>query len=208
MKTIKDRVSEILHEALRGYNQSERYRTKDGFVRWGLVEKDIIAAIDEVAAPPTAIDWQPIETAPKDGTMVLVYFTVAGTSVVHLAWYNSAEEWVRSGAKFDGWNTIEEWEGWWSYTRGSVTQEKLDEWQTPTHWAPWNGPQEGGRFSSFLATASCMGLLRRMRNENRRSTRDYLAKLTIRVTGCAAVCAIRVDPLVSRFYWMENEAET
>ncbi len=87
------------------------------------------------------IEWQPIETAPKDGTMVLVYFTVAGTSVVHLAWYNSAEEWVRSGAKFDGWNTIEEWEGWWSYTRGSVTQEKLDEWQTPTHWAPFNGPQ-------------------------------------------------------------------
>lgn len=143
MKTIKDRVSEILHEALRGYNQSERYRTKDGFVRWGLVEKDIIAAIDEVAAPPTAIDWQPIETAPKDGTMVLVYFTVAGTSVVHLARHNSAEEWVRSGAKFDGWNTIEEWEGWWPYTRGSVTQEKLDEWQTPTHWAPYNGPQEG-----------------------------------------------------------------
>ena len=143
MKTISDRVSEILHEALRGYNQSERYRTEDGFVRWGLVGKDIIAAIGEAAAPPTAIDWQPIETAPKDGTMVLVYFTVAGTSVVHLAWYNSAEEWVRSGAKFDGWNTIEEWEGWWSYTRGSVTQEKLDEWQKPTHWAPYNGPQEG-----------------------------------------------------------------
>lgn len=144
MKTIKDRVSQILHEALRGYDQSARYRTEDGFVRWGLVEKDIIAAVDEAANPPM-IDWQPIETAPKDGTMVLVYLDVAGTSVVHLAWYNSAEEWARSGAKFDGWNTIEEWEGWWSYTRGSVTQEKLDGWQTPTHWAPYNGPKEGDR---------------------------------------------------------------
>lgn len=27
------------------------------------------------------------------------------------------------------------------------------------------------------------------------------ATLSPRVTGCAAVCAIRVDPLVSRFYW-------
>ena len=39
-------------------------------------------------------------------------------------------------------------------------------------------------------------------------TLERLLNSTIRVTGCAAVCAIRVDPLVSRFYWRENEAET
>lgn len=44
---LKVRVSEILHEALRGYDMSTRYRGKDGYVRWGLVEKDIHAAIDE-----------------------------------------------------------------------------------------------------------------------------------------------------------------
>ena len=44
---LKARVSEILHEALRGYDQSTRYRTEAGYVRWGLVERDIHAAIDE-----------------------------------------------------------------------------------------------------------------------------------------------------------------
>jgi hypothetical protein len=44
---LKARVSEILHEALRGYNMSKRYRDEAGFVRWGMVEKDIHAAIDE-----------------------------------------------------------------------------------------------------------------------------------------------------------------
>ena len=142
MKAIKDRVSEIVHEALRGYDQSERYRTEDGFVRWGLVEKDIIAAIDEAAAPPTAIDWQPIETAPKDGTMVLVYLETGGVPVVHRAWYCSPYKLAEDGFTLD---CREEWAGWWSYTRFSMPQERLDGWRTPSHWAPWNGPQEGGR---------------------------------------------------------------
>jgi hypothetical protein len=44
---LKALVSAILHEALRGYDVSKRYRNEDGYVRWGLVEKDIHAAIDE-----------------------------------------------------------------------------------------------------------------------------------------------------------------
>lgn len=44
---LKARVSEILHEALRGYDLSTRYRSEAGYVRWGLVEQDIHAAIDE-----------------------------------------------------------------------------------------------------------------------------------------------------------------
>lgn len=152
MKTIRDRVSEILHEALRGYDQSERYRTEDGFVRWGLVEKDIIAAIDEAAAPPTAIDWEPIETAPKDGTVVLVYYEKGLAPVVHIAWYNSPEEWEIRG-KYSGWPTCEEWKGWRSCPRGGISvrknwaggEKELDGDCSPTHWAPYNGPQEGGR---------------------------------------------------------------
>ena len=145
MKTIKDRISQILHEALRGYNQSARYRTGDGFVRWGLVEKDIIAAVDEATNPPM-IDWQPIETAPKDGSTVLVWFERAGVQIVHLAWYQPAEEWERDKEVLRHyWESVEEWEGWWSYTRGSITREKLDDWQTPTRWALYNGPKEGDR---------------------------------------------------------------
>ena len=88
------------------------------------------------------IDWQPIETAPKDGSTVLVCFETAGVQIVHLAWYDSPTEWeweCRHGVCSE---TLEEFVGWWSYTRGSVTQEKLDDWLTTAHWAPWNGPQE------------------------------------------------------------------
>ena len=51
---LKARVSEILHEALRGYDVSTRYRNEAGYVRWVLVEQDIHAAIDEANAPAEA----------------------------------------------------------------------------------------------------------------------------------------------------------
>lgn len=87
------------------------------------------------------MQWQLIETAPRDGTVVVVYFQVAGVEVVHLARFNSVEDWERSG-KFcacDG-ETIDGYVGWWAYTRNSVTEEKLDGWRTPTHWVPYQSP--------------------------------------------------------------------
>lgn len=87
--------------------------------------------------------WQPIETAPKDGTIVLVFAEIATVEVVHLAWFNSEEEWERSGKFFaSAGQTKDDWVGWWSYTRECVTQEKLDEWRTPTHWTPYTSPSE------------------------------------------------------------------
>lgn len=91
------------------------------------------------------IKWQPIETAPKDGTMVLVYYVRGGVPVVHIAWYDSPREWKKLAENGLVLDSREEWVGWWAYTRGSVTQERLDGWLTPAYWAPWNGPQEGGR---------------------------------------------------------------
>jgi len=41
---LKRDISYILLSAVNG--QSECYRTKDGFIRWGLVEKDIHNLID------------------------------------------------------------------------------------------------------------------------------------------------------------------
>ena len=41
---IKKKVSGILIGAVNGYEP--KYRTEDGFIRWGLVEKDIHDAIE------------------------------------------------------------------------------------------------------------------------------------------------------------------
>jgi len=45
---LKDDISHIMTDALGG--RLKRYRTDDGFVRWGLVQKDIHVAIDECFA--------------------------------------------------------------------------------------------------------------------------------------------------------------
>lgn len=86
--------------------------------------------------------WMPIDSAPKDGTEVLVWANVASVAVVHLAWYRNAEEWERSGKYCGGWETLEEWEGWWTYPENSISQIKLEEWKSPTLWTPYIKPQE------------------------------------------------------------------
>jgi hypothetical protein len=86
------------------------------------------------------MNLQLIETAPKDGTEILVYLEVAGQPVIHLAWYRSEKEWEEGGKYCGGWENLAEWEGWWSYTEGSVTQKKLDGCWGPTHWAEFERP--------------------------------------------------------------------
>jgi hypothetical protein len=83
----------------------------------------------------TMLKWQPIDTAPKDGTGVLVLLDCASVHVVHIAWWNSREEWESSGQYCGGWDSVDDWEGWWAYTQNSVTQEKLQGHRLPTHWA-------------------------------------------------------------------------
>jgi hypothetical protein len=71
------------------------------------------------------MNWQPIETAPKDGTDIIVGFDFATVWIVHVAWWRA--EGIENGCESP--DDI----GWWSYVR-HITQEKLDGYHTPTHW--------------------------------------------------------------------------
>lgn len=78
--------------------------------------------------------WQPIETAPKDETEVIVGVDIADTWIVRAAWYRPKETVDYLMAAMP-----EEWDetdiGWWSY-ENSVSQEKLEGIYEPTHWIP------------------------------------------------------------------------
>lgn len=59
---------------------------------------DLIAAAAKLFGSNDGLGaWQPIATAPRDGTEVLVLLDVAGQAVVHIAWYRSREEWESRG---------------------------------------------------------------------------------------------------------------
>ena len=68
-----------------------------------------------------------IETAPMDGTEIIVFCCVASVWIAHIAWWRDEDE-IMGFGKDDV--------GWWSYTRTSVTQEKLEGCFSPSHWIP------------------------------------------------------------------------
>lgn len=82
------------------------------------------------------MNWQPIETAPKDGTNVIVMYDFAGVKIAHIAFYRGEQEWRESGRHTGSFSSLREWLGWWSHIENSITQQKLDGLQTPTHWIP------------------------------------------------------------------------
>lgn len=77
-------------------------------------------------------EWQPIETAPKDGTEVLVGVDIATVWIVRNASFVREDDWVPRGGCGDG---------WWAYNN-SVTQEMLEGIYEPTHWMPLPEPPE------------------------------------------------------------------
>ena len=74
-------------------------------------------------------EWQPIETAPKDGTDVIVMYMHIETQCVFNAFYAS---------EVDGWEKRDV--GWWSYEHGEVSRILLNGFMTPTHWMPLPPP--------------------------------------------------------------------
>jgi hypothetical protein len=73
--------------------------------------------------------WNPIETAPKDGSEILVLFDSATVEVVRLCWWNDGSAEQNRGI------ADPEAIGWWSY-RHSVTQEQLTWLKNPIAWMP------------------------------------------------------------------------
>lgn len=73
------------------------------------------------------MDWQPIETAPKDWTPILLYSAAIGT--VFGLWIGPPEP---------GWGPLDGW-GPWGDTHGRFS---LRDDEQPTHWMPLPAPPE------------------------------------------------------------------
>lgn len=72
-------------------------------------------------------DWKPIESAPKDGTEIIVMHVHIETQIVNNAFWIEDDEYPQDT-------------GWWSYTLSEVSRTQLNDWQTPTHWMPLPPP--------------------------------------------------------------------
>lgn len=83
------------------------------------------------------IDWLPIDTAPKDGTDIIVYYEFATVPIIHIAYWDSDEQDQWEYQKF---RSKDEKIGWWSYVENSISQHKLVDFNSPTHWVPYNKP--------------------------------------------------------------------
>lgn len=72
--------------------------------------------------------WLPMDTAPNDGTEIIILFDSATVEMVRLCWWNDGK-----GCDFE---PDVESRGWWSY-RSSVTQELIDtRLMNPIGWMP------------------------------------------------------------------------
>lgn len=95
----------------------------------------LIGLLRRHRSPSATQEWRPIETAPKDGTRVLIATPIEGSpSIVLSAWWAACFE----AKGFKGTETI--WRGAW--TDGSVKSwgyEEMAEYK-PTKWQPLPEP--------------------------------------------------------------------
>jgi hypothetical protein len=84
--------------------------------------------LDARAAIAECFRWRPISPEQMDGEEWIVGYDSATVWITRAAWWDEGELWQEQ--KFD---SQAEARGWWSY-KHSVTQEKLEGRQTPTHY--------------------------------------------------------------------------
>jgi len=125
-------AKELVHSLRHGYPSPLRIEAAD------VIDKqaaEIDALRKRVQELESAQQWMSIESAPKDGTDVLVMYMHIDTQIVHNAFY---------AAESDGWEADSV--GWWSYEHSEVSRVHLTDWMTPTHWMPLPQPPiEKGR---------------------------------------------------------------
>ena len=81
-------------------------------------------------------EWQPIETAPKDGTEVWAYRADSG---VFVAMFGAMDIFPMSDAEIEAMDEGSFWqEDWWAYAFDGVF--RLEDDLAPTHWHPLPDP--------------------------------------------------------------------
>ena len=82
---------------------------------WGDIDKESSLVIWQAALSHAAqAKWQPIETAPKDGTLIDLWYPIRGR-ITNRRWYRKNKFWGGEVGKFDRIATLDE---------------------EPTHWIP------------------------------------------------------------------------
>lgn len=85
--------------------------------------KNCVRAADEIERLRALTEWQPIETAPKDGTDILVYQTDVSEPSMTVCAFD--EDWSN--------------DGWWTCCDGKNADIPL-RGPEPTHWQPLPSP--------------------------------------------------------------------
>lgn len=105
------------------------------FGRVGGIPEDTLKSWDEtIAEAVKAQEWQPIETAPMNGTKILIW----DGKQIYAAWWHDQFE----GLAWDGESKELPYRGAWTDCAvASFNYEEFMEY-TPTHWMPLPAPPE------------------------------------------------------------------
>lgn len=139
MTIDKEKLEKALKE-LKNYptrtNKTGYASTKEWRQAHFSVPKDSFEIIEEAATAylQSQNQWEPIETAPKDGTEIILGKDIATVWIVRNGRWVNPDAWVPPDEEDVG--------GWWCY-RNSVVQEILEGIFEPTHWMPLPNPPKG-----------------------------------------------------------------